>query len=92
MDSKGTAFSGTNNERIIQVATQPMKSVEPERSQAQVEAEKRYAEKRKTQPRLPGGYLSDEEDALLTRVAQRYGSKKEAIFEGLKLLDKQIKW
>lgn len=55
MDAKGAAFSGANNERIIQVALHTMKSVEPERSQAQVEAEKRYAEKRKIQPRLLGG-------------------------------------
>ncbi len=64
--------------------------VEFERSQSQVEAEKRYAEKRKAQPRLPGGYLTNEEDALLSRVSKHFASKKEAIFEGLKLLDKKI--
>lgn len=67
------------------------KQAESDRTSAQIAAEQRYAEKRKAQARLPGGYLSDEEDALLNRVSQHYGSKKEAIFEGLKLLDKKIK-
>lgn len=64
--------------------------IENERSKAQIAAEQRYAEKRKAQARLPGGYLSDDEYALLTRVAKHFPSKKEAIFEGLKMLDKKL--
>lgn len=60
------------------------------RSATQIAAEQRYGDKRKSQPRLPGGYLSDEQAALLQRVALNYDSKKAAIFEGLKLLDEKL--
>lgn len=64
--------------------------MEKSRSKAQKAAEKKYADKRKSMPRLPGGYLSKEQDALLNKVAKNYASKKEAIFEGLKILDQKL--
>lgn len=64
--------------------------MDKERSNAQKTAERKYGEKRKSQPRLPGGYLSEEQDMLLTKVAKHFDSKKEAIFEGLKLLDEKL--
>jgi len=67
-----------------------MTLMDKERSNAQKSAERKYGEKRKSQPRLPGGYLSEEQDKLLNKVAAHYSSKKEAIFEGLKLLDKKL--
>lgn len=67
------------------------KQPESDRTSAQIAAEQRYAEKRKAQARLPGGYLSDDEEALLSRVSKHFSSKKEAIFEGLKLLDKKFR-
>lgn len=62
-----------------------------DRKPSQVAAEQRYGEKRKSKPRLPGGYLNEEENDLLERMAKLYSSKKEAIFEGLKLLETKHK-
>lgn len=56
------------------------------RSKSQLAADKRYEAKRKSQKRLPGGYLTEEEDKLLCEMAERHGSKKLAIFKGLELL------
>ena len=56
------------------------------RSAAQKRAESKYGEKRKSKPRLPGGYLSEEEAELLDSVAKDFPSKKAAIFAGLRLL------
>lgn len=60
-----------------------------ERSEAQVKAEKTYGDKRKSLPRLPSAYLDDEQNALLNRVSVHYKTKKDAIIEGLKLLEKK---
>lgn len=56
------------------------------RTDAQKKADKKYDEKRKGKPRLPGGYLTEEEDKLLREMANIHGDKKTAIFKGLKLL------
>lgn len=64
---------------------------EKKRSDAQVLADARYEEKRKGRPRLPGGYLTDEQDNLLTEMAKIYGSKQKAIFKGLELLKEHSK-
>lgn len=47
------------------------------------------AKMRKSLPRLPSAYLDDEQDALLTCVSAHYPTKKDAIIEGLKLLEKK---
>ena len=60
------------------------------RSNAQKAAEQRYAEKRKSKPRLPSAYINEEQDKLLNKVAKHFKTKKEAIFEGLKLLDDKL--
>ncbi len=59
------------------------------RSKTQQKAEAKYEEKRK--PRLPGGYLSPEEDDLLSEMGLIYGGKQKAIFKGLNLLKKHSK-
>jgi hypothetical protein len=60
---------------------------------AQLRANANYRQ-RKTGARLPGVILNNEESALLDEMAEKFGSKKAAIFEGLKLLksnsDKEI--
>jgi hypothetical protein len=56
---------------------------------AQQRAEKNYGEKRKSKPRLPSVYLSNEENSLLNRVAKHFSTKKDAIIEGLKLIDEK---
>lgn len=60
------------------------------RSEAQIKAENVYGEKRKSKHRLPGGYLNEEENDLLNRMAKHYTSKKEAIFEGLRMLETKL--
>lgn len=58
------------------------------RSNSQLAADKRYEAKRKGLKRLPGGYLTEDEDKLLCEMGERYGNKKLAIFKGLELLKK----
>jgi hypothetical protein len=53
---------------------------------AQKRAYKKYNKKQSGRPRLPGIYLTDEENELLVEMSEIYGSKKEAIFKGLELL------
>ena len=53
-----------------------------ERKASQVAAEQKYFEKRKSKPRLPGGYISDEENDLLERVAGNFSTKKERLIYG----------
>lgn len=60
------------------------------RGPIQKAADQRYEKKRSGMPRLPGGYLTQEEAELLDEMAAIYGSKKVAIFKGLELL-KNIK-
>ncbi|OCG45729.1 hypothetical protein A9G34_01105 [Gilliamella sp. Choc4-2] len=59
---------------------------------AQTESRKRaikkQMQKRVGQPRMPGAYISDNENALLIEMGELYGSKKAAIFAGLLLLKK----
>ena len=64
---------------------------EVKRSNAQSKADTKYEEKRKGKPRLPGGYLSQEEDKLLIEMGDIYGGKQKAIFKGLELLKEQSK-
>jgi len=61
------------------------------RTVAQKRAEEKYNESRKNKPRLPGGYLTEEQDTLLNEVAAHCKSKKDAIFEGLKLLKEKLR-
>ncbi len=61
---------------------------EDKRSKAQLAADGRYEAKRAGMARLPGGYLTKEEADLLDELAAIHGSKKAAIFKGLKLLKK----
>ncbi|WP_018694176.1 hypothetical protein [Algicola sagamiensis] len=63
----------------------------PKRSEAQKAAHAKYEKTRKNKPRLPGGYLTEEENVLLGEMADVYGSKKAAIFKGLELLKKHTK-
>lgn len=49
-------------------------------------ANKRQNQNRQGKPRLPGVVLTPEQNALLTEMGERYGSKTAAIFEGLALL------
>ncbi|OCG58791.1 hypothetical protein [Gilliamella sp. Nev3-1] len=58
---------------------------------AQKRANKRQDEQRRGLPRLPASYITDEENELLLEMSKIYGSKKEAIFEGLSLLKKAQK-
>ena len=53
---------------------------------AQKRAMRKQTEKRAGTPRLPGSYISYEENELLTEMGKKYGSKKTAIFKGLFLL------
>ena len=55
-------------------------------SEAQKRAVARYRQRNQDKARLPGVLLSAEESALLDEMAEKYGSKKKAIIEGLKLL------
>ncbi len=68
-----------------------MAESERRRSQAQAEADARYAKKRAEKHRLPGGYLTAEENQLLEEMAVIYGSKKEAIIKGLEALKNKSK-
>lgn len=61
---------------------------EDKRSKAQLAADEKYEGKRAGMARLPGGYLSEQEAALLDEMAALFGSKKAAIFKGLELLKK----
>ena len=61
---------------------------ERKRGQAQQAADGRYEAKRAGMARLPGGYLTEAEAALLDELAAIHGSKKAAIFKGLELLKK----
>ena len=57
------------------------------------EAQKRAAanyRKKNQGKRLPGVILSDAESALLDEMAEKFGSKKEAIFAGLKKLKESL--
>ncbi len=54
-------------------------------------SKKRYEEKRKNWPRLPGGFLSKIEHDLLSEMTEKYGGKKKAIFKGLNLLSLLVK-
>lgn len=58
---------------------------------AQKRAMKKQAEKRIGTPRLPGCYISYQENELLTEMGEKYGSKKAAIFKGLFLLKNSTK-
>lgn len=60
-------------------------------TEAQKRAIKKQTEKRAGTPRLPGSYISYEENELLTEMAEKYGSKKTAIFKGLFLLKNSTK-
>jgi len=62
------------------------------RTPAQIASEKRYAVKRKGNPRLPSCEISESENKFCSRLFKRFGkTKKEAIMAGLRLLDKTIK-
>jgi hypothetical protein len=63
---------------------------EAARSESQKKAEQVYGEKRKSKPRLPSVYLTEEENDLLMDVEKHFDTKKDAIIEGLKLLDKKL--
>ncbi|WP_294828936.1 hypothetical protein [uncultured Gilliamella sp.] len=60
-------------------------------TEAQKRAIKKQTEKRAGTPRLPGSYISYEENELLTEMGEKYGSKKTAIFAGLSLLKNTYK-
>lgn len=60
-------------------------------TEAQIRAMNRQKQKRVGQPRLPGSCISDTENQLLNEMAEKHGSKKAAIFKGLKLLKNSTK-
>jgi hypothetical protein len=55
------------------------------------ENERAYRSRNSGRPRLPGAYLTEEEDLLLKELAAIFGSQKAAIFEGLKVLKGKVK-
>ncbi len=62
------------------------------RSQSQLNAELEYYEKkRKGGSRSPSFYMNEKESAIVDRVCDNFGSKKEATIEAFKLLDKKLK-
>jgi hypothetical protein len=56
---------------------------------AQQLANKRQDAKRASQPRVNGFYVTEDEIKILEALAEKYGSRKVAIIEGLKLLHQQ---
>lgn len=60
-------------------------------TEAQIRAMRKQKQKRIGQPRLPGSCISDTENQLLNEMGKKYGSKKAAIFMGLKLLKNSTK-
>lgn len=52
-------------------------------------ANKRQDAKRAEQPRVNGFRASEDEIKILDELAERYGSRKAAIIEGLKLLQQK---
>ena len=55
-------------------------------TEAQKRAIEKQSKKRVGKPRLPGIYLTDNENDLLTEMGEKYGSKRAAIFAGLAML------
>ncbi|TSJ91742.1 hypothetical protein FPQ14_00275 [Gilliamella apicola] len=53
--------------------------------------EQAYRDRNAGRPRFPGTYLTDEESALLKKLAAVCGTQKKAIFEGLELLHEKLK-
>ena len=61
------------------------------RSEAQKRAETNYNHKRLKQPSIPAIRLSEEEDTETNRIFEKAGgTKKAAVLEGLKLLEKNL--
>jgi hypothetical protein len=54
------------------------------------EANAKYNSKRSLRPRLPGAYLTDEQNERLIRLASVIGTKQDAINEGLRLLEEKL--
>lgn len=53
--------------------------------------EQAYRQRNAGRPRLPGTYLTDEENSLLKAMASICGTQKKAIFAGLELLRDKLK-
>lgn len=60
-------------------------------TEAQKRAMKKQIEKRKGLPRIPCLHITQEENELLIEMSEKFGSKKEALIRGLRLLKNSTK-
>lgn len=63
---------------------------EIDKAASRKEANAKYNNKRSLRPRLPGAYLTDEQNERLIRLASVIGTKQDAINEGLRLLEEKL--